>query len=383
MLERIAREAGLRTGLYTSPHLVRFSERIQIDGEPIGDDAFASALGRVLGDAPAELTFFETLTLAAFIAFEAARVDVAVLEVGLGGRLDATNIVDRPLATSIVSITEGLDGRWLEHADFLGSGVATIAREKAGIAKRDVPLVLGPLGPEARAAVIEAAAAAGAHPIWELPREEALPDARVSRIAFDRAARRVTLPSGDARVLEPRLAGDHQLDNAVVAAVTAGLGLRAPSLDDAIARGIAATAWPGRLERFVFEERHVWLDCAHNLESARALERSLSAILDPAPASVLVFGALADKPWEPVLALLAPRFSERVYTSPPGRAAAPLDGLRRVAPGLVIPEPLDAFRVAVRAVPPGGAVLVTGSIYLVGRVRSLLSGIAPDPAMGL
>ncbi len=370
MLERIARAAGKRTGLYTSPHLVRFNERIQVNGSPLGDLAFEQALGRVLRDAPSELTFFETLTLAGFVAFREAAVDVAVLEVGLGGRLDATNVVSRPVGTAIVSLTEGEGGRYLEHADYLGADVATIAREKAGILKVGVPAVLGPLPALAREAVLETADAVGAWPVWEV-RGPPRPGP-------------IELPDGVVVSLQPRLAGGHQLDNAAVAAALAwvtfdrlGLGVAA------IEAGIARAEWPGRLERIPHEGRDVWLDSAHNLEGARALARALPELGLRPDRTTLLFGALADKPFEPVLRILAPYARARVYTLAPGRKAAPLAELAQLAPGEAVAEPEAALARALEQTEPGGAVLVTGSIYLVGRIRGLLLGIRPDPAMGL
>lgn len=374
MLERVARESGMRTGLYTSPHLVRFAERIRIDGEPIGEAAFAGALERVLRDAPPELTFFETLTLAGFVAFRDARVDVAVLEVGLGGRLDSTNIVDEPLATAIVSITEGEGGRWLEHADLLGADVPAIAREKAGIAKRCVPLVLGPLSAEAREAILDVASERGASPVLSIGHE----------VRLDRDRGVVTLPHGPTLRVAPRLPGVHQIENAAVAATVAFLGL-GPFGAGArvIERGISLAEWPGRLERFEVDDRVVWLDCAHNVEGARALAEGLERLGVDMGKGVLVYGALADKPWDPVIRILGPRFGGRVYTTPGGRTAAPPESLRAIVEGDAEPEPAAALRKAIEAVPRGGSVLVTGSIYLVGRIRSVLLGIDPDPAMGL
>src|SRR5580692_1218800 len=178
MVESIAREAGLRAGLYTSPHLCRFAERIRVDGLPIEDGPFERC--------PAALTFFESLTVAAFLAFREARLDVAVIEVGLGGRLDATNVLEAPLATAITSIS-------LEHTAVLGDTLDAIAREKAGILKPGAPVVLGVLPEEADRAIVEVAARVGTGPI-ERPRVPPCP---------------------------PGLAGPHQARNAAVAAALA------------------------------------------------------------------------------------------------------------------------------------------------------------------
>src|SRR5580698_1300685 len=154
MVASIARAHGIRTGLYTSPRLLRFAERIQVDGDPIEGASLAPILADTLARAP-ELTFFEVATLAAFRVFREAKVDLAVLEVGLGGRLDATNVVPRPRAAAITRIA-------LDHTDRLGTTLDAIAREKAGIAKPGLDLVLGPMAPEVRAAIDEVARASGA-----------------------------------------------------------------------------------------------------------------------------------------------------------------------------------------------------------------------------
>ena len=147
MVESMARAAGKKTGLYTSPHLCRFAERIRIDGEPISDETLADVLDRALDLGP-ELSFFEAATLAAFLAFRDANVDVAVVEVGIGGRLDATNVVARPRVTAITRVA-------LDHMDRLGDTLESIAREKAGIAKPGVAMVLGPMAHNVRAAALE------------------------------------------------------------------------------------------------------------------------------------------------------------------------------------------------------------------------------------
>src|SRR5580704_14210234 len=211
MVASIARAAGLRAGLYTSPHLCRFAERIGIDGRPIEDAPFERSLAAVLDRCRPDLTFFESLTVAAFLAFREAAVDVAAIEVGLGGRLDATNVLEAPLATAITSIS-------LEHTAVLGDTLAAIAREKAGILKPGAPVVLGALPAEADRAIVEVAAQVGAGPI-ERPLVPPCP---------------------------PSLAGPHQARNAAVAAALGRhLGARFPGVGEAaIRRGLEETRWP-------------------------------------------------------------------------------------------------------------------------------------------
>ena len=230
MTEAILRRAGLRTGLFTSPHLVRFTERIRIDGADIDGDHLALLDEAVAGTA-VPLTYFEVATLLAFLAFAEARVDLAILETGLGGRLDATSVC-APLACAITSIA-------FDHEAILGDTLAQIAREKAGICKAGVPLFLGRLPPEADARVAESAAAAGAP---------------VHRIGVD-------FPEAPGR---PALPGAHQQANAAIAAALAGaaaLALGRPLAVADVVAGLAEVRWPGRLER-VAED--VLLDCAHN-----------------------------------------------------------------------------------------------------------------------
>lgn len=346
MLESIARAAGKRTGLYTSPHLVRFAERIRFDGEPIADDAFDAALARVFDRCDADLTFFETVTVAAFVAFAEAKIDLAILEVGLGGRLDATNVVVAPLATAITSIS-------LEHTALLGSTLDAIAREKAGILKRGVPVVLGALPDEAMRAAEDVAAGRGAGPIVRAARYE-----------------------GDVG-----LEGPHQRSNAGVAAAVARF---IPGVDEAaIARGIASVRWPGRLERLDVRGRTVLLDCAHNEEGAAALASSLrEAAIDPNLAT-LVFGALADKSWEPMLRQIAPFAERRIYTSPKGRAPASAENLARIAAGIGVEEPTKAVDRAIDESAEGTTIIVAGSAYLVGEVRAHLLGLQRDPIVAL
>jgi dihydrofolate synthase / folylpolyglutamate synthase len=348
MCEAVLRAAGLRTGLYTSPHLSRFSERFRLDGREIDGEALA-ALDARLGITGLPLTYFEVATALAFSAFAEAAVDVAVLEVGLGGRLDSTNLC-RPLATAITSI--GLD-----HTDILGDSVAGIAREKAGIAKPGVPLYLGPPGAlpaEAEAAIREVAAAAGA-PVIQL----------------DAAA-------GDPPA--PALAGPHQRRNAALAVALAGRAhqqLRGQPLPaPAAAAGLAGVRWPGRLERVVPD---VLMDAAHNPEGLRAL---LAALPDARPL-VLVLSIVRGKAAPEMAALAAPRFAAVYATrshSPRALPPAALAALFPAGPAVTaVEDPLAALAQARGAAAPGGLVVVAGSLFLVGEMRAHLLGEPVDP----
>ena len=382
MVESIARAAGLSTGLYTSPHLCRFDERIRIDGEPIGPAALERALGRVLEQTRTELTFFESLTVAAFDAFREARVDLAILEVGLGGRLDATNVIAAPLCTAVTSIA-------LEHTAVLGGTIDAIAREKAGISKPGSPVVLGPLPPEANRAIREIAAAVGAGPIWQVTGDAPGNEdggASMDRLAVNARGDEVEIRAPDGRSARARvgLAGPHQARNAGVAAGIAWrLAARWPAVAEAIPSGLAAVRWPGRLERVERDGVLVLLDCAHNPEGAAALAQALPSLGAAPERTTLVFGALADKSWREMLELALPLAARRVYTLPAGRAPAPLEALAAIAPGEGEPDPRAAIARALAAARAGDLVVVTGSSYLVGEIRGALLGIACDPVIPL
>lgn len=353
MLESIARAAGLRTGLYTSPHLVRFVERIRVDGAPAEDAAFASALHDALLFGP-ELSFFEVATLAAFLVFARARLDLAVVEVGLGGRLDATNVLPSPRAGAITRIA-------LDHEAMLGSTLEEIAREKAGIAKAGMPVVLGPLDGSVREAAAATIEAAGGVVLPWAPEEAIASDAALG------------------------LEGLHQRENARVAwAVADVLGLP----PEARARGLAAVRWPGRLERLDVplergsELAGPWLlDGAHNPDGAEALVRALAS--SPVAPRALVFGALADKPWPSMLDALRPLDVPRVYVAPGGRAPAEPEALAAVLPGTPARSLREGLAFARAAAGANGLVVVSGSLYLVGAARALLLDLTPDPSVGL
>jgi dihydrofolate synthase/folylpolyglutamate synthase len=339
MVESIARADGRRTGLYTSPHLCRFAERIRIDGEPIEDDRLAALLERAL-EPSLDLSFFEAATLAAFLAFQEAKVDVAVVEVGLGGRLDATNVLPRPRAAAITRIA-------FDHTDRLGPTLADIAREKAGIAKPGLDLVLGPMAPDVRAAIDEVARARGA-------------------------------TTSDASAVEPPavvgLAGAHQRDNARIAAV---LGARIGATPRAVEEGIGRVRWPGRLERI----GDFLLDAAHNPDGASALAAHLVSLGVPASEVTLVFGTLADKDWRTMLDMLAPHAARRIYVPPQGAARTAVDpeAMAAVHRGLAASSMAEALALARSS----SLVVVAGSLVLVGDARARLCSLPRDPPVAL
>ncbi|HEX7667496.1 MAG TPA: folylpolyglutamate synthase/dihydrofolate synthase family protein [Polyangiaceae bacterium] len=350
IVESVARTAGKKTGLYTSPHLARFAERIRIGGEPIDDDTLARILADVLARAP-ELTFFEAATMTAFVAFAEAKVDLAVLEVGIGGRLDATNVIEKPLACGITSIS-------FDHMDKLGNTLPEIAREKAGIAKKDVPLVIAQTIPaEARAAIEEVAAKVGAP---------------------------VKIAQHTAMVNDSALLGAHQSSNADVALwlVHESEILKGrPNSQRDLMQGFAHVKWPGRLERIDTEDASILLDAAHNPAGVETLAAYLESSTT-APRT-LVFGALADKDWKPMIDRLAPLFDNRVYTTPKGRAPTPPEEIAARHRGVVAKTPAEALGIARKAAGEEGLVVVAGSIFLVGEARSILLDLPTDPAVAL
>jgi dihydrofolate synthase/folylpolyglutamate synthase len=361
--DAILRASGFRTGRYTSPHLVRVNERIAVDGHAIADRDFAFAV-RAVRDAAERLvrrgvlethpTFFEVLTAAAFAHFRRRAVDVAVLEVGLGGRLDATNVVD-PVASAIVSID-------FDHEVYLGRTLAAIAGEKAGVMRAGRPTVVGPLPGEARRAVLAQARVSGARVV------EAGRGARFAG-PFD-----LRTPSARYAGLRP-LPGAHQRDNLLVAirlleeAKREGLSVDLRKVPAAVAR----TRWPGRLERVAGDPPLV-LDGAHNPAGARAL----AAHLAQGPPFVLVFAAMADKDVRGLARELFPLATEIVLTRPRVSRAATPDELARRSGRLGArahrePSVARALRLARRLARARGAVVVVaGSLYLVGAVKALL-----------
>ncbi len=356
--------SGLRVGRYTSPHLVSVRERIAVGGTPISWKDLDRAVNRVreaaatlvrAGDILADPTYFEVLTAAAFDHFRTAEVEVAVLEVGMGGRLDATNVA-RPLVSAIVSIDR-------DHETYLGTTLASIAREKAGVLRRGRATVLGPLCQEARSAVVARARLKGAR-IVDAPRRVSVRDVRG---AMDVRTRQHLYRAVHG------FPGRHQRDNLLVAirlleeAKSAGVDVDLA----AVSRGISAARWPGRLER-IPGRPPLLLDGAHNPAGARALADHLRT-LGP---FVLLFGAMADKAVEEIAAALFPLASAVVLTRPPvSRAATPAEIARRAGPlanrARLEGDPRRALALAKRLA-GRRPVVVAGSLYLVGEVMKAL-----------
>lgn len=355
-LESIYRATGLRVGMYTSPHLVRFGERIQINRVPMSDDELArgvAELRSVTASLPGvEPTFFEFTTVLALRRFAEAGVDLVIWETGLGGRLDATNIVT-PLASVVTRI--GLD-----HQAVLGPTVARIAAEKAGIIKPGVPVLTAAGDPDALA-------------ILEFKAREL--DAPFLTIGEPEAA---TLPG------PVGLLGVHQRVNAALAAATVRL-LRAliPVSDDALKSGLAQTQWPGRLQVLRRGPQTLVLDGAHNPQGIGALAAALPELL-PGSRPTFIVGLLADKDWREMARLLAP-LAGRILTTPvtSDRTVSAADlKAAFVASGLGRPvKAVDSLAEALRATSGDPAVVITGSLYLVGEALGLLDpASAPDPA---
>jgi len=368
-LAAIAGAAGMRAGLYTSPHLERVNERIRIGDQDIGDEELDAELGEVFAAAdraPAiPLTYFEASTAAAFGAFARRSLDLAVLEVGLGGRFDATNVTP-----AILSVVTSIS---LDHVEELGGTIASIALEKAGVFRAGRPALVAGRRPEALAVFEDVAAQTGAR-LHRLGAEAWIEAGKPSLLGtrFD-----LTTPAGRYALATP-LPGAHQAENAAAAVRAAELlspGFRIPA--DAIARGVAAVRWPGRLERFEVRGRTVLVDGCHNADGARALAEFLR---DGGLRADLVFGAMADKDIEAMGETLAPAVGRirLVRASESPRAASPEDLARRFAPGrpeTLASESLEAALDGLLAEPGADSIIVAGSLYLVGEARgALLSG---------
>lgn len=373
-MRTILAAAGLRVHTYTSPHLVRFNERIVLAGQQISDETLASVLGRceaAAGDLP--LTYFEASTAAAFLAFAETPADVVLLETGLGGRLDATNVVPNPRAAVITPI--GLD-----HQDWLGETIEEIAFEKAGIIKPGSVMVTGVQRPEALDVLRKRALAIGAdqHILgedWQVSREGG---------GFTYEDER-----GLSDLKLPRLIGQHQIDNAGLAVAALKASGLAPG-DDFISMGIEAAEWPARMQRLTrgplidIVTRHagdpgeLWLDGGHNPHAARALARTLADLEERSPRPlVLVVGMQNNKDAREFLAPFEGLASSVFAVRSQQRAARSAESLAEEAqkaglPARAMASVRDAVEHAVTAFGKSGEgqprILICGSLYLAGEV---------------
>jgi dihydrofolate synthase/folylpolyglutamate synthase len=365
MIEAALRAAGAKTGLYTSPHLMEPTERIRLAGRPVSPERFAAAFDQVheaaerliaSGALEAHPTYFETITAMAFIVFREAAVRVAVLEVGLGGRLDATNVVQPRLA-----VITPVD---FDHEAFLGKGLEAITTEKAGILKAGAPAVFAAQRPEAARTLAAAAAAQNINPIWTS-------DWRIEDLAL--------YPGGSCfRATGPKqfqidcpLAGEHQVANALTAAVALDrLGLP----PEIIREGIRQARWPGRLER-VAAAPEIILDGAHNPAGARALAAYINRFFEDRR-TWLIYGAMRDKAVEEMAAILFPLADRVIATTPRQARAVRPETIRQLAdhPHLETAATLEeALALVRRLAAPDDAVFISGSLFLVGEARKLLA----------
>ncbi|UCF95648.1 MAG: bifunctional folylpolyglutamate synthase/dihydrofolate synthase [Desulfobacterales bacterium] len=362
-LATILHHAGYKVGLYTSPHLVRFNERICINNRPISDEAVVASYRAVkeVHSGGREPTFFEFSTAMALFEFGRQRVDWAVIETGMGGRLDATNAVC-PAVAIITNVS-------LEHREYLGNTLIQIAHEKAGIIKRRTPVVTG-IRQSGPLAIVDTIAAARSAPLYRLGRDFRVrrhPSGGFSYFGIENVWRRLTTA----------LSGDHQIENAALVLATCELLNRnAVGLAfDNIKAGLATNQWPGRLE-IVATEPHIILDGAHNLMAARKLARFLSKNLADRPIT-LVVGILADKPYAAMLHSLLPPCRRVILTCPQIDRGLPPEKLYAVAQDLkadsrIIPVVAEAVRYAVQTAKPQDVICIAGSLYVVGEAKTAL-----------
>lgn len=375
MLDSILRAAGFVAGLYTSPHLERINERISMAGAPVSDDEFARSftvvrerIERLLasGALAAHPTYFECLTAMAFEIFARGGVQIAVLEVGMGGRLDATNIV----VPEVAVITQ-VD---FDHEEYLGHSIEQIAAEKAAILKPGVPVIVAAERPEARKVIERHAAELGAPTV-------ALDEAYRLENVVDEAgcyrAEAIEVKTGARYTLSPSLAGRYQLRNALTALATAHAASRRGFVigREAIERGIASARWAARLEKFG-DHPTIYLDGTHNPAGARELVSFWDEHFSSRRV-LLVYGAMRDKAVDEITGLLFPRADRVILTEPHQSRAISAQTLATLSSHLarnseVVSDPVAALELALNSARPDDVVLITGSLYLAGDLRPLL-----------
>ena len=385
MIESILRSSGYRTGLYTSPHLERLEERFALDGLPCSEEDFVRA-AQVAEAATTKLdqqadgrhgngpTYFEVTTAIAMLIFANANVDIAVLEVGLGGRLDSTNVC-RPLVSLITSIS-------FDHTKQLGNTIASIAREKAGIIKPGVPVVSGACQDEA-AAVIQDTALQHGSPLIEHNKDFGFRNTSSGEFGFWQATER-----GESVIENLRLAmpGRHQLANAAVASAAARLISSSGRTisDDAIRAGLANAACPARVE-VIRQSPPIILDAAHNVASCEALVEALEEHFSEYRNRTLILATSSDKDVTGMIRVLAPAFDQIIFTrylnNP--RSANPIDLLARLNESFTIKattteSPAEALKLATQELGNDRLLCIAGSFFLAAEIRPLLREMATE-----
>jgi dihydrofolate synthase/folylpolyglutamate synthase len=350
--------AGHKVHVFTSPHLVRFNERIRVAGRLIEEEGLAALLGEVLDAGKGiQASFFEVATAVALLAFARTPADACILEVGLGGRLDATNVIEHPIVTAISDLA-------LDHQHFLGKRLIDIAGEKAGIAKAGVPLVTQDYRPGISRRIGEIAVAAGA--VW-------LPRGRSWNALCDGDRLRYQDRHGELQLPLPALAGPYQVRNAslAVAMLRSQQRLSVPTM--ALAAAMGSADWPARLQRLergpLIGDRDVWLDGGHNPSAAREVAGYAKANLIADRPLHLIFASLASKDPSGMLRPFVD-VAQRVHTvSIPGHSSFAPEHLARIAADLGFrAAAYDSVEGALAAVPPEARILIFGSLYLAGAV---------------
>jgi dihydrofolate synthase / folylpolyglutamate synthase len=381
MLDACLRAAGLRVGLYTKPHLVNLSERTRIDGAEISSRRMLDYIERlraIYERAGVALTFFEFTVALMFLYFADENVDVAVIETGLGGRLDSTNVV-RPFLSVITPI--GFD-----HMEYLGYTIPSIAAEKGGIIKPEIPVVIGSRDAEAREVLTSMAAQR--HSASRLIDREFTFQSHAPAHALDYQGLGLTMKD-----VELSLAGPFQHENAAIA-IAALEAMRALGWhidEDAIRRGLKSVYWPGRFD-IVSRRPLVVLDCAHNELSIQALLDTIAIELGPEVKPRLIFGCQETKTWEQMASMLAPRVRDVTLTMAKPKRPLDPENLAPVFSGHQTPnrverDPLRAISMVMDESTAADMVLVTGSVYLIGEIypyflaREGRSSLFPEAAI--
>ena len=363
-LASILRSCGYKTGLYTSPHLVRFNERIVVDDQAIKDGDVLTAYRAIKKVTPGgrEPTFFECTTAMALHEFRRRKVQWAIIETGMGGRLDATNII-RPKLSIITNVSR-------EHSEYLGSSIRQIATEKAGIIKPAIPVVTG-VKQKSAIEVIRTTAAAQKAPLYLKGKD--FRARRTSKNTFNFIG-----PNTNWSGLKTALAGQHQLDNTALA--LAGYDILSSELEQitesCIKEGLRHTRWPGRLEKIIDEPLTI-LDGAHNLIAARTLAKYLKSHMTGRRIT-LVVGILDDKPFRAMIAALVPICDRVIVTKPKIQRALPTEIIEKAAKEFtkqveVISDVARAVQVAIDSSAPDDVVCIAGSLYVVGEAKAMLA----------